>query len=261
MEHLIQHFRKDEQPFIEKVIGWQREVEDRFAPKLTDYLDPRERFIVNSVIGQSNEMKIVADGGFLDAERQRMLIAPNYFEPTKEDFQISIFSVNYPSKFVNLKHPDILGALLSIGLNRGKFGDIHIDGDTIQISVAQEIEEYVAMNLTSIGKAKVQLEKVDEESKLIKMVQEWVSKSYTISSMRLDTVLASIFNVSRQKSQNLINADKVKVNWTIIDDTSFELQEGDIVSVRGLGRVKILMTEGRTKKDKIRLQIGRLEQK
>ena len=162
MDHLIQHFRKDEQPFIEKVIGWQREVEDRYAPKLTDYLDPRERFIVTSIIGQSNELKIVADGGFSEAERQRMLIAPNYFEPTKKDFQISIFSVNYPSKFVNLKHPDILGALLSIGLNRGKFGDIHIDGEIIQFSVAEEIEDYVTMNLTSIGKAKIQLEKVDD---------------------------------------------------------------------------------------------------
>ena len=34
MEHLIQHFRKDEQPFIEQVSGWQREVEDRYAPKI-----------------------------------------------------------------------------------------------------------------------------------------------------------------------------------------------------------------------------------
>ena len=58
MEHLIQHFRKDEQTFIEKVIGWQREVEDRFAPKLTDFLDPRERFIVSSIIGQQNDLLV-----------------------------------------------------------------------------------------------------------------------------------------------------------------------------------------------------------
>ena len=51
------------------------------------------------------------------------------------------------------------------------------------------------------------------------------------------------------------------MNWTIRDQTSFELQEGDIVSTRGLGRMKLIMTEGRTKKDKIRLQVGQLEQK
>ncbi len=30
MEHLIQHFRKDEQPFIERVMEWQRDVEYRY---------------------------------------------------------------------------------------------------------------------------------------------------------------------------------------------------------------------------------------
>ncbi|SOB92514.1 RNA-binding protein YlmH [Ureibacillus xyleni] len=261
MDHLIQHFRKDEQPFIEKVIGWQREVEDRFAPKLSDFLDPRERFIVTSILTQNNELKITTEGGFHEAERQRMLIYPNYYVPTYEDLQITVFSVNYPSKFVQLKHPDVLGSLLSIGLTRGKFGDIHIDGEKIQFSVAQEVEDYVKMNLNSIGKAKIQLEKLTDKSEIIQMSQEWVNKTYTVSSMRLDTVLASIFNISRQKSQSLIQADKVKVNWTLRDDTSFELHDGDIVSARGFGRVKIVMTEGRTKKDKIRLQIGRLEQK
>ena len=64
MEHLIQHFRKDEQPFIEQVIGWQREVEDRYAPRLTDFLDPSQRFIVESIVGQSKDLTVQADGVF-----------------------------------------------------------------------------------------------------------------------------------------------------------------------------------------------------
>ncbi|RUL55891.1 MULTISPECIES: RNA-binding protein [Lysinibacillus] len=261
MEHVIQHFRKEEQPFIEKVIGWQREVEDRFSPKLCDFLDPRERFIVHSIIGQSGELLVKSEGGFLEAERQRLLIYPNYFEPTFEDYQITICSIHYPSKFIQLKHPDVLGALLSIGLGRSKFGDIHIDGETIQFAVAKEVEEYVKVNLTSIGKAKVRVESIKDASNLIQMVEEWVDKSYTVASMRLDVILATVMNLSRQKSQALILAGKVKVNWSVREDTSFEIQEGDIISARGFGRLKVLMTEGRTKKDKIRLQIGRLEQK
>ena len=74
MEHLIQHFRKEEQPFIEQVISWQREVEDRYAPKLTDFLDPRQRFIVTSIIGQDDTLKTACTGLFDGAERQRMLI-------------------------------------------------------------------------------------------------------------------------------------------------------------------------------------------
>lgn len=261
MEHLIQHFRKDEQPFIEQVVGWQREVEDRYAPKLTDFLDPRERFIVFSVIGQTEDLIVKAEGKFETAERERLLIAPSYFEAATEDFQITIFRVHYPAKFVQLKHPDVLGALLSLGIDRSKYGDIRVAESTIQFAVAGEVADYVRANLTSIGKVKVQLEEVEAQTPLIQLDEQWIEQLVLISSMRLDVVIATILNLSRQKSQSLVSSGRVKVNWTVRENASFELQEGDIVSVRGFGRFKVLMTEGRTKKDKIRLQIGRLEQK
>ena len=261
MEHLIQHFRKDEQTFIEKVVGWQREVEDRFAPKLTDFLDPRERFIVSSIIGQVNDLQVKTFGGFQEAERQRIFICPSYFEPSLDDFQITFFSINYPSKFVQLKHPDVLGALLSLGIERSKFGDIRIEGNTIQFAAVGEVQDYILANLNSIGKAKVKLEYVKSTDQLITVTEEWFDNTYTVSSMRLDVIIATVVNISRQKSQSLIKAGKVKVNWTIREDTSFEVQEGDVISARGHGRIKVMMTEGRTKKDKIRLQVGRLEQK
>lgn len=261
MQHVIQHFRKDEQPFIEQVIGWQREVEDRYAPKLTDFLDPRQRFIVEAIIQQSEDIHVFTEGLFDNAERQRMLIAPSYFQATKEDFQIACYTINYPSKFVQIKHPDVLGALLSIGLDRSKFGDIRLAENTVQFAMASEIVDYVRANLTGIGKVKVHVEEVQPTVPLLQNDEQWMESSHTVSSMRLDVVLATVANISRQKSQNLIGAGKVKVNWTVREATSFELQEGDIISARGFGRVKIMMTEGRTKKDKIRLQIGRLEQK
>lgn len=260
MEHLIQHFRKDEQPFIEQVVGWQREVEDRYAPKLTDFLDPRQRFIVTSVVSQSDDLSVYEEGVFDEPERMRLMIAPSYFTPGEEDYQITVFSVGYPSKFVQLKHPDVLGALLSVGIERSKFGDIRVAENTVQFAVAAEVADYVRANLTSMGKVKVHLEEVGTQP-LLCLKEEWVESTTTVSSMRLDVVLATILNISRQKSQNLITAGRVKVNWTVREQVSFELQEGDILSARGFGRLKVIMTEGRTKKDKIRLQIGRLEQK
>lgn len=261
MEHLIQHFRKDEQPFIEQVVNWVREVEDRYAPKLTDFLDPRQRFIVNSIIGQYDTLQMASSGLFNEAERQRMLIYPTYYEPVEEDFQLTVFTIQYPIKFVQLRHPDVLGALLSLGLNRGKFGDIRVDEHHVQFVVANEIAEYVRLHLTGIGKVKVHVESMKETEPLLENEEEWLEESHTVSSMRLDVIIATILKVSRQKAQALITGNKVRVNWTDRDTVAFELQEGDILSIRGSGRVKILMTEGRTKKDKIRLQVGRLTQK
>lgn len=260
MEHVIQHFRKDEQPFIEQVVGWQREVEDRYAPKLTDFLDPRQRFIVEAVIRQTEDLVLQASGVFPQAERERVLIAPSYYVPEVDDFQITVFVVNYPSKFVQLKHPDVLGALLSLGLERGKFGDIRVAENTVQFAVAHEVADYVRANLTSIGKVKVHVEELGSTA-LIHDEELWTEKSYTVSSMRLDVVLATVANISRQKAQSLVTAGRVKVNWTVREGVAFDMQDGDILSARGFGRFKLIEIAGRTKKDKIRLIVGQLEQK
>ena len=261
MEHIIQHFRQDEQPFIEQASGWQREVADRYAPKLTDFLDPRQQFIVEAVVRQNEELQIATFGCFAEAERKRLLIYPSYYEPAEEDFQITICTIQYPTKFVTLKHPDVLGAILSSGLERSKFGDIRIEDGYVQFAVASEVADYVRLHVTSIGKVKVQVEELIQTEPLLTIAEEWFEQSHTVASMRLDVVMATVLNISRQKSQALISGGKVKVNWTVREQVAFELQEGDILSVRGFGRAKVMATEGRTKKDKIRLIVGRLEQK
>ncbi|MDN7244261.1 RNA-binding protein [Planococcus shenhongbingii] len=259
MDSLFQHFRKDEQPFIEQVAGWMIDVEDRYTPKLTDFLDPRQRFIVTSVIGGSNDIQMAASGLFKDAERQRVLLYPSYYEVQKEDFQITVFELNYPTKFVTLQHPDILGSMMSIGLDRSKYGDIRIKGQQIQIAVADEVSAYLQANFTTAAKVKVHLEEVSSDSDFINVTEEWTEESHTVSSLRLDTVISSVYNISRQKAAALISGGKVKVNWTVQEQPAFELNESDMISSRGYGRVKMVEIEGRTKKDKIRLLIGRLE--
>lgn len=147
---------------------------------------------------------------------------------------------------------------MSIGVDRSKFGDIRLEGEKIQFAIASEMADYVRANLTSIGKAKVHVTETEPEAYLL-YTEEWSEELHIISSMRLDTVLSSVLNISRQKASMLIHAGRVKVNWTVREQPAFELQESDILSVRGYGRMKIMMIEGRTKKDKIRLQIGRIE--
>lgn len=259
METLFQHFRKDEQPFIELVAGWVRETEDRYSPKLTDFLDPRQRFIVQSIVGTAQDIDTSEYGKFEEAERKRMYIHPSYFEPAPEDFSVTAFEITYPSKFLSLEHRDVLGALMSIGVDRSKFGDIRLEEERIQFAINSEMADYVRANLTTIGKAKVHLNEVSEVESLIPYEDEWLEELHIISSMRLDTVLSSVLNISRQKASMLIHGGRVKVNWTVREQPAFELQESDLLSVRGYGRIKIIMIEGRTKKDKIRLQIGRIE--
>jgi RNA-binding protein YlmH len=249
---IYQHFRPEERDFIDQIIGWKHYVEDSFAPKLTDFLDPREQQITKTIIGEHGDIKVAFFGGIPNAERKRALLFPDYFQESEDDFQISLFEVHYPSKFVTIEHRHVLGSLMSLGLKRGKFGDILYNGTTVQFFAAREIESYIRLELTSIGKATIRIEEIGLE-KAIVMQETWVEKSITASSLRLDALISSIYPVSRSKSQVLIEQGLVKVNWTIIENTSFECGEGDTISVRGYGRVKIDTIEGKTKKDKWRI--------
>ena len=258
MEHILQHFRPEEKPFIEQVVGWQREVEDRYAPKLTDFLDPRERFIVQAIIKQSEDCRLMSSGGFLQAERQRVLIYPSYYEPTAEDFQIALFRINYPVKFVSLTHPQVLGTLTASGIDRKRLGDIRWEYNEVQCAVSEEIADFLQVQMTAVGKAKVALEKITTQQALAPSDEKWEEQFHTVSAMRLDVVLASALTISRQKAQQLITSGRVKVNHTVREDRAFELHEEDLLSVRGYGRMKIIAIEGRTRKQKIKVIIGAL---
>lgn len=254
--NIYQHFRPEEREFIDQVLQWKRVVEDTYVAKLTDFLDPRAQQIVRLVIGETSSIRCQFFGGVDSAERKRALIVPEYHIIEAEDFQISIFEIEYPKKFVTIEHPQVLGSLMSLGLRREKFGDILFDKDRIQIIVAKEINNYLGLQLTSIGRAKVTIREIPL-SEAITIVSDWNEEATTVSSMRLDTVISALFNISRQKSQVLIEQGLVKVNFTTIVKTSFECGECDLISVRGFGRTKINSIEGKTKKDKWRIIVGK----
>lgn len=253
---IYQHFRPEEKEFIDQVFNWKDAVENKYAPKLTDFLDPREQEIVKRIIGSNHDVKLKMFGGTNTSERQRAIIFPDYYQCEEDDFQLCLFEVDYPKKFQTIEHPQVLGSLMSLGLKRGKFGDILFQEDRIQFLVSQDVEEYIRTQLESIGRATVSLIK-QPLKKALQTKENWQQLSLTASSLRLDTVISAIYNISRQKSQVYIQQGVVKVNWTSIENPAFECKKSDIISVRGHGRSKILSLEGKTKKDKWKITAGK----
>ncbi|MGX6442021.1 YlmH family RNA-binding protein [Neobacillus sp. K501] len=254
--NIYQHFRQEEREFIDQVLSWKDYVETSYSPKLTDFLDPREQHIVKTLIGENGAVQHQLFGGTAESERKRALLVPDYWTPNKADFQINLFEIDYPMKFVTIEHPQVLGSLMSLGLKRGKFGDILMRDGRVQFFIAAEVNDYMKMNLESIGRASIRLKEIELE-RAIEMKDLWIEQDFTVSSLRLDTVISGIHHVSRQKSLTFIQHGLVKVNWTLSENPSFECAEGDLLSVRGHGRVKILSVEGKTKKDKWRIVVGR----
>jgi RNA-binding protein YlmH len=79
----------------------------------------------------------------------------------------------------------------------------------------------------------------------------------TVPSLRLDAVAAAGYGISRNKILGEITAEKVKVNWSVVSDGSFQVKEGDIISTRGRGRVRLETVRGLTKKGRVSVRLTR----
>lgn len=254
--NIYQHFRPEEHEFIDQVIEWKDVVIRTYSPKLTDFLDPREQQIVRAIVGQGNDVRVSFFGGYNEAERCRALLYPDYYEVEESDFDIQLFEVEYPTKFITIEHPQVLGSLMSLGLKRGKFGDIVIHNERVQFLLEKEVSDYVRLQLTKIGRVTISLKEIPLDQ-VQRVHEEWQELTVTVSSLRLDTVMSSILNQSRQKTQDYIKHSLVKVNWTTVENPAFVCGVADMISVRGHGRTKIISLEGKTKKDKWRMTVGK----
>lgn len=253
--NVYQHFRKDEHPFVDMIGGWIEQVESQYAPYLTDFLDPRQAFILESIIGSDSELVYSFYGGYESAERRRALIYPSYYEPTEEDYQVELYEIQYPVKFGSLSHGKILGTLLSSGIRREFFGDIISDGERWQFFINHEVANFVISQLDKIGSMSVKVKQINYTDILVAK-DSWEFETDTVTSLRVDNIISAVFNISRQRSKLLVDSGKVKVNWVEIQRSDFMLALLDIISIRGFGRIQLRTIEGKTKKDKHRVQLA-----
>jgi len=252
---IYQHFRPEEKPYIDKIEEWIAVVGKRQIAKLTDFLDPRQREILQSLVNRSDGIKVVFYGGYDDAERQRALIMPFDADLSVEEYKLALLSIENLSHFHLLEHRDYLGALLHLGVIRDKFGDLIVQKQGAQLIVADEMKVFIQSNLSQVGKAPVRVTEIPLRE-LAPPAVAIDEKRITVSSKRLDAIIAEIIHLSRSKVLPYIKAGKVKVNWKIADIPSQEIHEGDVISVRGFGRYTILKENGLTKKGNILLTVG-----
>ncbi|WP_339062345.1 YlmH/Sll1252 family protein [Tepidibacillus marianensis] len=256
-EHIMNHYRKEEQPFVEKIMDSCERVLRNHQALLTDFIDPRQRVIIENIVNSQMDLAMFFDGGYEQAERGRVLIAPSYYVFDQEGMGLTFIQIQGQNKFFELAHQDVMGALLNIGLKREKFGDILITEEKKQFIVASEVADYVSLELRQVGKTKIDLVSVTQEQ-LNPPKENYGDQKITVSSLRLDAILAAVFHQSRSKVAEWIKGKNVKVNWQIIDQVDYKLEVGDMVSLRKFGRFKYLEEEGNTKKGRILIKVGKL---
>lgn len=220
----------------------------------TDFLSPELTAKALSFFQRQEDLFVLCYGGSEQAERQMLGFCPGYRSLEEGDFPICGVEIRW-SKFSALPgHRDILGSVLGLGLERGKTGDIFLTEERALVLVRKEMAEYVATQLTKVGRAAVKCQVLEDWSALLPR-ETAVEASCTVASLRLDAVLSAVFPISRSQAQALLQAERVFLNHQTVQKNEKAVQEGDLLSVRGYGRVRITEIGGKTKKDRVRLSL------
>lgn len=222
----------------------------------TDFLSPPELAEVREAFSRLTEVHSVAWGGYPQAERQRLAIARS--ELPLEPTSVALTGLEMAGNFLfdPATHRDFLGALLGTGIVREKVGDILVLGERgAQAIVVPEIAEFLEMSLTQVRSVPVKTRRI-ELSEL--KIREPKKKELTTveASMRLDAIASAGFGMSRNKMAEMISSGDVRVNWKEITSASHAVKSGDLIAIRGKGRVEVGEVAV-TKKDRYRVQLTR----
>ncbi len=220
----------------------------------SNFLDPA----VASFIGKALNIKHFSEdinsdtflyGGYEYAERVSLVIKKD--EYWKSRFKvIRVTPIANKIQNITLSHRDYLGSLMALGIKRECLGDIIVSETFADIIAIEDICEHILRELESVSKLKLNVSIYDIDEITIKE-DDVAKKSITVSSSRLDSIIGKAFNLSRERAKEVISSGKTFVNFIKVYKNDMSIKQGDFITVRGMGRIKIISIKEPNKKGKI----------
>ena len=235
-----------------KVIDKANSCLKNYDIRTTEFLNPFEIKNAKDILNSETDLKYKVDGGYQNAERQLIYIFPYYMEEDDIESNLKVIQIEGNFKFKSISHRDYLGALLNLGIKREKIGDIIIHDNFCQVVVSEDIFDFIIINLEKVSKNKVKVKEITVKD-IIESEQNFKEISFTVSSLRLDSVIGGVYNLSRSETLKLIKGEKVHVDYEKIISPSKEIKTNSLISVRGHGRA-IIEIGDMTKKGRIKIR-------
>jgi RNA-binding protein YlmH len=190
-------------------------------------------------------------GVFQECERKMVAF---YKYDTPKNYPMYLMKITNKSKFRTLGHRDYLGSLMSLGIKREKFGDLVIENNICYGAVGIDICEYIKYNLEMIADCPCSVEFIEEYDHIVPK-RAFSEKVIIINSLRVDSILSEICNLSRANAVKLVNSGRILVNYDLCVAKDKEIKTNDIITVRGIGKYKMGSVLGVTQKKRIKINV------
>lgn len=227
----------------------------RQLPVGTGFLSPAEQASARRLLSSLGASEGFAFwGGWEGAQRQQLWFLPDWQPEVDGDVIALTVSDLYESD--TLTHRDVLGSLMGLGLTRETVGDILLTPERVQVLSTPAAAELLRQQWQSAGRVRLHpraaaLEELTPPQEQVKYIRD------TVASLRLDSVLAAGFSLSRGRAAEAVSAHRVQLNWTDCLKPDHPVCAGDTLSIRGLGRCVLEEVGHETKKGRVFVTLKR----
>ena len=241
---LLKYPNPEDKILISKILDKIRFCQTRNKITATNFLDSRQQNLVSKLLVSLKLNNYIQYGGFDNSERNCFIFYPDKFD--KElvfkniDSIIKCIHIVLPKELYDkYTHRDYLGGIIKLGIEREKVGDILVNENGAYIITCADIAISLVdllSSLTRFSKSNIEILHVNElPSYEIKKEKLQI----IVPSLRLDTVVSELAHTSRNKAIDLLNFERVLVNYEIVTKASKSINYGDIITIRGKGKFEI----------------------
>ena len=231
------------------------------SARIKDWISQSQRYhipVVSCFLTEEQQAQLKSEcqgewvklyGGCANAIRQKAAFL--YDADDEPDFEIVCLKAPIAKRFNDLTHRDLLGALMSLGIDRSRFGDCFIQDGFMVVYADFEIAEYIRRNISAVKRMSVQFELCDP----IDPIRKTELLKINVSSLRIDCVVAALANVSRTAAAEMIGQKRVSINHKLVEESKRLCNNGNTISISGKGRFIVGKTIGTTRKDRMIVEV------
>lgn len=266
-EILKQYGKNEDKILVAKILDKIQFTSQKNQIQTTDFLDGYEQKIAQKVLQQIKCKNAMFYGGYENAERKMIyffpeklmdLIGENLQNDKMVQKEMKAISIQLPNDLRGqYQHRDYLSGLMKLGIKREKVGDILVRENGADVLVEEDILNYLLINLrelTRFQKAEIFSKEIYE----VEVVPIKLEKmTILVPQLRLDVVISELLHASRTKANEVIEQERVLVNYETKTKNATTLQIGDLLTIRGKGKFKIGEIINQTAKGKLRVEVGK----
>ena len=245
--------QEGEERILSRLADLQSQCDRQNRPCFLGFLDEFQQKVCRNALGKST-LSYRFFGGYEDAERVFLGLSP-WEDRGLEDGDFPIRRVEAAYRRQDKPgHRDFLGAVLALGLRREAVGDILVEEGKASLFLTGTAAEVVLTQLVQAGRTGVVCHEPLSWSTAAERQRRFTEVEGSVSSLRLDCVVAFLGDLSRSAAAELIARGQVFIDGQPAGNGARVLLLKEKISIRGTGKFIYDQQPGVSKKGKLRVR-------